>query len=282
MAFELPPSLYKSEPFYRHFDSDYRSDIFGCGFLNKRSASCTEADLVFGHYAAVLVLDGHGVHVDENGIRTEVSAGCLIQRIPGKVQSLLIDPDGRWLEFFICISRDLHAALVRMKLCDDRQNVLHPGVGPALLDGCLRLQGLMHECDPTDALKLVPDALKLLLQWFDAHREHFSGDGERMLMRQACALLADRNGTERSIRETADALGIGYESFRKRFRATMGLSPGSYAIRVRMDRAKLMLTEPGREIKEIALLLGFPDVSSFSRQFRKMVGVPPGAYRKSG
>jgi len=41
------------------------------------------------------------------------------------------------------------------------------------------------------------------------------------------------------------------------------------------------LGETNLPIKEIAERLGYNDVYFFSRQFRKQMGVPPAAYRKS-
>jgi AraC-like DNA-binding protein len=75
---------------------------------------------------------------------------------------------------------------------------------------------------------------------------------------------------------------MGYESFRKEFRARMGVSPGDYRIRRRIDRARELLTSTTQSVKEIAYELGYPNPSVFSLQFKREVGRSPEHYRSRG
>jgi transcriptional regulator GlxA family with amidase domain len=47
-----------------------------------------------------------------------------------------------------------------------------------------------------------------------------------------------------------------------------------------MNAAKSLLIESGGSVKNVALKLGFPDAYTFSRQFSKIVGLPPSEYKK--
>lgn len=49
---------------------------------------------------------------------------------------------------------------------------------------------------------------------------------------------------------------------------------------MRMDEARRLLTETDMELKEISVALGFSEISSFNRYFRRFEPVSPGAYRK--
>ncbi|XYI01090.1 helix-turn-helix domain-containing protein [Sorangium sp. So ce1128] len=42
------------------------------------------------------------------------------------------------------------------------------------------------------------------------------------------------------------------------------------------------MRERGRTVSEVAFLLGFSEVSAFSRAFRRWTGYSPAAYRRSG
>ncbi len=46
-----------------------------------------------------------------------------------------------------------------------------------------------------------------------------------------------------------------------------------------MQYACSMLMTPGRSIEQIALEAGYPSVEHFSRQFKKIYGITPAAYR---
>jgi AraC-like DNA-binding protein len=48
-----------------------------------------------------------------------------------------------------------------------------------------------------------------------------------------------------------------------------------------MDTAKHLLLDSTRTIRSVAESLGFEDELYFSRLFKRRVGMPPGAYRKS-
>src|SRR4029077_912944 len=58
------------------------------------------------------------------------------------------------------------------------------------------------------------------------------------------------------------------------------MTPIEYCRRVRIARARELLEGGDTSQKQIALSLGYKDVASFARAFRKAVGSAPGAYRK--
>jgi AraC family transcriptional regulator len=67
--------------------------------------------------------------------------------------------------------------------------------------------------------------------------------------------------------------------FLRLFRRELGLTPHQHLIRVRIRRAIERLAETDRPITDIALDVGFEDLSNFVRTFHRHVGCPPSAYR---
>jgi PAS domain S-box-containing protein len=65
----------------------------------------------------------------------------------------------------------------------------------------------------------------------------------------------------------------------QRIRALFGISAGQYVIRARIDGACIRLQNSQEPISDIALGCGYADQASFTRQFRKSVGLTPSAYR---
>ena len=49
--------------------------------------------------------------------------------------------------------------------------------------------------------------------------------------------------------------------------------------RMRVDRAKELLADPGRKIFDVAYETGFADVAHFSKTFKKITGLTPGEFR---
>lgn len=281
MSFGVPREAFRSDTIYHHFGTDKVSNIFGCGFLNKKGRDCKENNNIYKHYGAVLVLSGKAVQIDEEGNKTDIYPGCLIQRIPEKQQTLYIHPDGSWLEFFICISKSMYDALISMDLLDREQNVLYPGLSGAIYDECNDFLYLMKNTLPTDINLLLPEALKIILMLHGLHKQSGTNCKDMEIINKACMILAKPTSYECSVHELTKDLGMGYEKFRKLFKQQMGTSPGNYIMQKRMDYAKKLLIENSKSIKEIALELGFSDSYAFSKQFRNVVGLSPSAFRRS-
>ena len=64
------------------------------------------------------------------------------------------------------------------------------------------------------------------------------------------------------------------------FKQYLDCSPYQYMLKMRIDRAKQLLTNSNAPIKEIAALCGFTTLEVFYRQFHKSTGLSPAEYRK--
>jgi AraC-like DNA-binding protein len=73
--------------------------------------------------------------------------------------------------------------------------------------------------------------------------------------------------------------GMSKYHFARLFRDVFGLSPYQFFIALKMKNAHRILSE-GKSIQSIAELLGYPDVSSFSKAFSKFYGLPPSLHQK--
>ena len=71
-----------------------------------------------------------------------------------------------------------------------------------------------------------------------------------------------------------------YDALRHRFRRTYGESPGRMLSRLRIEKAKGMLTSSGLTMAEIAQHVGYARQHEFSRAFHRVVGCTPTAFRR--
>ncbi|MDF7799304.1 helix-turn-helix domain-containing protein [Pontiellaceae bacterium B1224] len=65
----------------------------------------------------------------------------------------------------------------------------------------------------------------------------------------------------------------------KVFRKATSQTPINYLMRLRIQRAMEMLQKTDQTITEIAFAVGFNDSNYFTRQFRRVVGMPPSRFR---
>lgn len=69
--------------------------------------------------------------------------------------------------------------------------------------------------------------------------------------------------------------------FLRVFGAVLGVTPHQYLVRVRLRRAARLLLDAERPISDVALEVGFGDVSNFVRTFGRAAGVSPGVFRRA-
>ncbi|MFC5449811.1 helix-turn-helix transcriptional regulator [Paenibacillus aestuarii] len=82
-----------------------------------------------------------------------------------------------------------------------------------------------------------------------------------------------------TVNEISKYVGVDRTHFSKSFRKSFGVTPVQYLQQLKMKTAKSMLTETENNLAEIAQSIGYPDVFTFSKAFKKLVGMPPNHYR---
>ena len=68
-------------------------------------------------------------------------------------------------------------------------------------------------------------------------------------------------------------------AFAERFTAYVQVPPMQYLTRWRLQRAARLLEE-GRTASQAATAVGYQSEAAFHRAFKRLVGVPPGAWRR--
>jgi AraC-like DNA-binding protein len=97
---------------------------------------------------------------------------------------------------------------------------------------------------------------------------------------QACAILREHLDGKTQINEIASRVFLSESHLRLLFRQTLGISPKSYLLRARMEKARELLSMTDLDLAEISRLLGFENQSRFSREFRQFELVSPKMYRR--
>lgn len=77
----------------------------------------------------------------------------------------------------------------------------------------------------------------------------------------------------------ADKYFLSREYIMKLFKQQFGCGIHEYVQRIRMDKAKELLDDPGLKIQDISEMLGFKDKNYFSKAFRNYFSISPTEYR---
>ena len=79
--------------------------------------------------------------------------------------------------------------------------------------------------------------------------------------------------------QLADYLGKNLSYLSKIFKNTTGVGLHDYINRIRINRGKQLLSEKHLSITEVAQQVGFDNLNSFIRVFKKFEAITPGSYR---
>lgn len=143
------------------------------------------------------------------------------------------------------------------------EEVRRPQGGASDLGRLTRFLGLFDRVSRTSAAKgLQPDAA---IPWLQKGKEymdiHFAGGI--------------------TVEGVSAHAGVDRTHFAKQFRKAYGLAPVQYIQQLKMDQAKRLLVQTPLTLTEVAHSVGYPDLFSFSKAFKKQVGLPPNRYRTS-
>jgi transcriptional regulator GlxA family with amidase domain len=173
-------------------------------------------------------------------------------RVELNVNRLLIDGD----DYLCAGGTSAHVDLARY--------IIEKYGSPNLARSCARF--MLLEERPRDQAPYVrfhgcrshgDEAILKVQKWLDTvYRENIS-------VKQMCALST-----------------LNERTFLRRFKKATGEGPLAYLQKMRLEKAKQMLTSTDLSIEQITVAVGYVDVSSFRRLFRQSIGLSPTLYRQ--
>lgn len=84
-----------------------------------------------------------------------------------------------------------------------------------------------------------------------------------------------------AVADLAAAAQLSVSQLERAIRRALGLSAKQLLLRLRLEEAILRLRTTDASVGQIAAECGYYDQSAFTRQFRRVVGLSPGAYRSA-
>lgn len=94
------------------------------------------------------------------------------------------------------------------------------------------------------------------------------------------SLMHDDPAYPWTLESLAKRAGLSRTSLAERFRDTMGDTPLNHLRTLRMQRAVKLLAETDRTLEAVATAVGYRDAFSFSKVFKRTVGLSPKAFRQ--
>lgn len=240
---------------------------------------------VYEFYLMHLVLSGKGVFTLE-GQRYELEAGRTFLIEPGQLITYESDHEEPWRYRWVAFKGEEAAELVAMAGFKTSQGQI-AALKDARKAGVLyhRIYSTLRKGFPSASLQASAYLQLLMAEYSDSLRDQGSPDHaeqqNEQLHSQIIHYLSTQYTHPVSIEGMAESLGYSRAYLSRIFKQKTGMSPVSFLLKLRLDRAKLMLRErPELTVEQVAASVGLQDALYFSKQFRKQHGLSPTAYRK--
>ncbi len=149
----------------------------------------------------------------------------------------------------------------------------------SLLEGVAKGLASQGQDRVANGSRIAMELFAFLLKnvYFDTHGQEGASPG----LPAAKELLERRFREPLRLDELAAAAALSRDHFCRAFGKRYGVSPISYQIELRLQAAKILLTDTTMGCKEIAERVGIRDEFYFSRVFTRRVGMSPGRFRDS-
>lgn len=243
---------------------------------------------VYGDYALVCLTGGAGLYEDANGMSLRLAAGAVVAVFPELGHWYGPRRRGQaWDEVYLTFGGPAFDLWRAAGLLDPRRPVC-----PETPHGWSeRFRALIAElARPASAAERVRQVAvlqtlvaDLLPDGAPVMPEGQPGGGGPAWLMQARGLLEDGLARPADLPAIAAAVGMSYETFRKRFQKEAGISPARYRLVKRIEAAQRLLAyAPQMTNRQVAAAFGFSDEFHFSRRFREVAGVPPREFRSGG
>lgn len=236
-----------------------------------------------GCYGVVFILNGNGAYADATCRAVPVTKGDLVVFFPDRPHECGTRPNEFWDELWFEFEGPVFDLMRRTRLLDPRRPVHHTENCDRWFRRFFQIIPPLHLRERTPPQVVVSRFISVLTEILaDSEApEEAPEHRDDNWVNTACRLLTAHEGDSgKAPADVARELGFSYETFRKKFRAEVGFSPGRFHLDSRIDRAAALLHQGRHTIKEIAAQLEFCDEFYFSRCFKHRFGQSPRAFRR--
>lgn len=262
--------------FYRQYQLEEKSHRVGCGeFYCENENLIQHLDVNTKDYSLSVISAGSLWFKDHKGQVKILKKGDVFQRKPGVIHSTCVVPNEAYHEQFCLMSGELFSHFNRMQLIPN-ELTFQTMDSPENTKRFNQLMNAMQNNSPT-WYKKVMNAMQNWLFLLESQkimpREHTDYCKQTLAKEELIA------NWSKPIPLIAQELGVSYSAFRKWFKEEIGVTPGAFR---KISRIKLgceLLSQPNLTVTHVSEALDYPDIYSFSKQFKQVIGLTPSQFK---
>jgi len=241
-----------------------------------------EQGRVFNEYQVIYISKGEGVFESETCPATTVREGTVIMLFPDEWHRFKPNPDTGWDEAWTGFEGNIIHNLVQHNFFSRSHPLLYIGLQETVVH---LLSDIIEKTkiEKPGYQPVIAGSVLQLLGHLHALAKQAMIRGENVseaLINKAILILRNRAFEDYSVESVAEDLNVSYSWLRKTFKLYTGIAPGQYLLQIKINKAKMLLNDSQKSIKEIAFESGFVSSYYFSKIFKIKMGISPEVYRR--
>ena len=221
------------------------------------------------------ITEGKGIFENKHGT-FEVQEGNFIVIFPGEWHRYKPSKETGWVENYIGFQGGIAEHFMSLLGVNNYKPIINSGRRECFIDCYDKIFNLIENEGPSYQLVSSGELIRLFgLIVASQKEEELSGDQISNTIDQVRFIIRNKVDTDIVMQDIASDFNMGYSYFRKMFKKHTGVSPKQYHLQLKVIRAKELLINSDKSIKEICYNLGFQSTSYFSRIFKQKTGVAP-------
>ncbi|MBC3796889.1 AraC family transcriptional regulator [Acetobacterium tundrae] len=248
--------------------------------FNERGNQKNKIARTIHHHELILVTGGKGIIINR-GKRYPIKEGMLFYISPEVYHSIDSDPEEP-IYFF-----SVHFSFVRVGMQNGKWMIENEGemltlnAGQELKD-YYRIKNLFHKLvDSWDAKQAGYEFIaktrlqQLLIAIYQNGKKQNQNSTTSLKMDKVIQYMHQNISRRVTLNELAELVQLSSTYLSRTFKVTTGYSVIEYFNKIKIDKAKELISEGDKKIKEVAEILGFTDEFYFSRVFKRIEGISP-------
>lgn len=240
-----------------------------------------EKGRILNEYQLLYITNGKGVFsfgVDKHSAL--ISEGKMFFLMPGVWHTYQPLENSGWNEYWIGFKGNIIEKIVAEGFFLNRHPVFNIGLNERIVDLYQKAIEIANEERAGYQQALAGIVMHILgLMYYRDKTRNF--DDEELIGKINKAKVMMRESIYKNLlaEEVAKLLNISYSGFRRAFKELTGTSPSKYMMELKLNEAKLLLSNTTQSVKNISYSLNFENPEYFSVFFKKRTGITPLDYR---
>ena len=237
---------------------------------------------IMDEYQIIYITKGEGIFESINCGQQLIKQGTVLFLFPGEWHRFKPNLQTGWDEFWVGFKGDIIKNIEYQHFIAKENAVLEIGFHETIIKLFITIIE-KTKAERTGYQPLVSGIVMYLLGEIHSLTKQQRFDGEDItesIINKARIIFRTNIDQDIAMEKIAEELNVSYAWFRKAFKTYTGIAPNQYLLQLKIEKAKMLLLDHSKTIKEIAFGLNFESAFYFSKLFKEKIGMSPELYRK--